>query len=157
MLTASDIMRKDVTTVPPDMTVEEVGRLFIERNESGFPVVDGEGNLLGIVTENDLLNRNKKLHIPTVLRIFDAFIPLEGFDALDHEIRKMAAVVVSEICTPEPVTVAEDAPIEEIATVMAEQKLHHLPVLRDKKLVGMVDQHDVIKGISGGGRQDPDS
>jgi CBS domain-containing protein len=136
MLTASDIMRKDVTTVPPDMTVEEVGRLFIERNESGFPVVDGEGNLLGIVTENDLLNRNKKLHIPTVLR---------------------AAVVVSEICTPEPVTVAEDAPIEEIATVMAEQKLHHLPVLRDKKLVGMVDQHDVIKGISGGGRQDPDS
>lgn len=147
---ASDIMRTDITPASPDMTVEELGRLFIEKNVSGLPVLDGNGNLMGIVTEHDLINRNKKLHIPTVLRIFDAFIPLEGFGAVEKEFRRMSAVVVSEILTTNVVTIAEDTPLDEIATIMSEKKVHHLPVLRDGKLVGVVEQHDVIKGIAGG-------
>lgn len=150
MLRASDIMKTDFTTVPPEMTVEELGRLFIEKNVSGLPVVDSGGNILGIVTEHDLINRNKKLHIPTVLRIFDAFIPLEGFGAMEKEFRRMSAQVVSEIFTTDVITVAEETPIDEIATIMSERKVHHLPVVRGGELVGVVDQHDVIKGIAGG-------
>lgn len=150
MLKASDIMKKVITTVPPEMTVEELGRLFMEKNANGFPVVDAGGRLVGMVTENDLINRNKRLHIPTVLRIFDAFIPLEGMGAVEEEVKKMSAAVVSEICTREPVTIAEDAPLDEIATIMSEKKVHHLPVMREGKVVGLVDQHSVIKGIAGG-------
>lgn len=150
MLKAGDIMEKEPVTVHPGMTVDELGRLFIEKKSSGFPVVDTSGALVGMVTENDLINRNKRLHIPTVLRLFDAFIPLEGYAALEEEIRKMSATVVSEIYTAEPITIKEDTTIEEIATIMAEKKVHHLPVLRDGALVGLVDQHNLIKGISGG-------
>lgn len=148
MLTAKDLMRTEMTTVPPDMTVEALGRIFIEKKITGLPVVESSGKLLGVVTENDLISQNKRLHIPTVLRLFDAIIPLESKASFEKEIRKVTGRTVSDICTREMITLKEDSTIEEIATIMSEQKAHHLPVLRDGILVGMVDQHDVIKGIS---------
>jgi CBS domain-containing protein len=151
MLKAIEIMKKDVITVPPDMTVEELGRLFIEKDISGAPVVDSEGKLLGIVTENDLIERNKRLHIPTVLRLFDAFIPIEGADMVEKEIKRMSATVVSEICTKEVITINEDTSLEEIATIMSEKKVHLLPVIKAGKIVGIVGKHEVIKGIAGEG------
>ena len=149
MLKAADIMKKDVLTVPPDMTVEELGRLFIEKDISGAPVMDKDERLCGIVTENDLISRNKRLHIPTVLRLFDAFIPLEGSRTVENEIKKISAAVVSEICITEVLTVDEDTPLEEIATIMSERKVHLLPVLKAGKLVGIVGKHEIIKGIAG--------
>ena len=149
MLKARDIMRTEITTVPPDMTVEELGRLFIEKNLSGLPVVDDSGKLIGIVTENDLISQNKRLHIPTVLRIFDAVIPLERPKIFEKEVRKMAGRTVQDICTRELISINEDTGIEEIATIRSVNKAHHLPVVRDGSLVGLVDQHDVIKGIAG--------
>jgi CBS domain-containing protein len=149
VLKARDIMRSDLTTVNPEMTVEELGRLFIETGRTGLPVTDREGRLLGMVTEDDLVSSNKRLHIPTVLRLFDAFIPLEGSAAIEREIRKLSASTVADIYTSEVVTVAEEAPLDEIATIMSEKHLHHLPVVRDGRLVGIINQHDVIRGIAG--------
>lgn len=149
MIKASDIMRTEVATVTPDMTVEELGRLFIEKDISGAPVVSAEGKLLGIVTENDLISRNKRLHIPTVLRLFDAFIPLEGSKAVEEEIRKIGAQSVSDICVTKVITISEDTPIEEIATIMSEKRLHLLPVLKEGRLVGIVGKREMIKSIAG--------
>lgn len=149
MRTASDIMNRNPITVPPEMTIEELGRLFIDKSITGAAVVDKSGALAGVVTENDLISKNKRLHIPTVLRLFDAFIPLEGFGALETEIKKITATVVDEICTKDPVTVGESAGIEEIATIMAEENIHHIPVIKDGRLAGMIDRHDLIKGIAG--------
>jgi CBS domain-containing protein len=149
MRRAADIMRKDTASVPPEMTVEELGRVFIEKGRTGLPVVDASGRLVGIVTENDLVSRNKRLHIPTVLRLFDAFIPLGGMGEVENEIKRMTAAVVADICTRDVVTVAEDTPVDEIATIMSERKVHHLPVLRDGELVGVINQHDFIKGLAG--------
>ena len=150
MLKAKDIMRTGVPTVPPDMTVEALGRMFIEQNITGLPVLDGEGALMGMVTENDLISQNKRLHIPTVLRLFDAIIPLESSSSFEKEIKKAAGRTVEDICTRELITVTEETTLEEIATIMSEQGAHHLPVVDPGgSLVGLVDQHDVIKGISG--------
>jgi CBS domain-containing protein len=149
MLTAKDIMRTEVATVDPDMSVEALGRLFIEKNLTGLPVVDSDGSLIGIVTENDLISQNKSLHIPTVLRIFDAIIPLERADTFEKELKKMAGTTVRDICTRELITITEETTVEKIATIMSEQKTHHLPVMLEGKLIGIIDQHDVIKGISG--------
>jgi CBS domain-containing protein len=149
MLTAAEIMDREITSVMPETSLEELGRLFIEKDISGMPVIDSAGKLIGIVTENDLISRNKRLHLPTVLRIFDAFIPLEGFNSMEEEIRKMTATIVSDICTREAATITEDTSLEDIATIMVERNMHHLPVLREGKVVGMVDNHAVIKGIAG--------
>jgi len=152
MLKAKDIMTKDVITVKPDTTIEELARLFIKHQISGAPMVDDKGNLKGIVTENDLIAKNSRLHIPTILRLFDAYIPL-GTSKLEDEIRRMAAYSVDEICTREVVTVDDEASIEYVATMMTEKKIHLLPVLRDGKLVGIIGKKDLIRGIAGEGSQ----
>ncbi|MDP2167093.1 MAG: CBS domain-containing protein [Thermodesulfovibrionales bacterium] len=148
MLKAKDIMKTDIVTVTGDMTVEELGRLFIERGISGAPVVDRDGRLLGVVTENDLISRNKRIHIPTMLRIFDAFIPIEPTGTMEDEMKRMSATTVSEICVKDVLTITEETTIEEIATIMAEHRVHLLPVIREGKVAGIVGKHEVIKGIS---------
>ncbi len=148
MLKAKDIMTKDVVTVSPDTTVEELGRLFIEKGVSGAPVVDAEGRLFGIVTENDLISKNSRLHIPTILRLFDAYIPL-GTSKLETEIKRMTASTVGEVCTRKVVTINEETLIDEIATIMNDKRIHLLPVLRGGKVVGIVGKRDLIKGIAG--------
>jgi len=148
MLIASEIMQKDPMTIGPDTTVEELGRLFIEKNISGLPVVDASGALMGVVTENDLISRNKQIHIPTLLRLFDAFIPLEGFKAFETEMKRISAKVVRDICSRETTTVKPGTTLEEIATIMTEERVHHLPVVDGDRLVGMINQHDVLRAIS---------
>lgn len=145
---AKDIMRGDVFTVLPETTVEEIGRLFIEKGISGAPVVDVDGKIFGIVTENDLISQNKKFHIPTILRIFDAIIPLESSTKIEKEIKKMAATTAREICTRDVITVSEDTTLTDIATIMAEKKIHLLPVIREGKIIGIVGKKEVIKGAA---------
>ncbi len=151
MLKAADIMQNEFTAVAPSTTVEALGRLFIEKDLTGAPVLDPDGKLIGMVTEYDLISRSKRLHIPTVIRIFDAFITLEGTKALDNELRKMAAATVSDICTRQVVSIRDDTPLDEISTIMAERNLILLPVVRDGKVVGLVSRHDIVKGLGGEG------
>lgn len=148
ILKAGDIMRKEVITVRPDTSVEELGRLFIEKDISGAPVVDNEGNLVGIVTENDLIKKERPFHIPTIIRIFDAIIPIESDSRVEEEIRKMAATTVGDICTKDVITVDVGAPLSEIADIMTEKGVHLLPVMDGKKLVGIIGKKDIIRAIA---------
>src|SRR4030066_757285 len=109
-------MTKDIKTVKPATTIEDLAHILINHQISGTPVVDEDGNLIGIVTENDLISKNKKLHIPTIFRLFDAFIPL-GTSRLEVEIKKMAAFAVGDICTRDVITVDDETSVEEIATI----------------------------------------
>lgn len=149
MLTAKDIMTKNVTTVRTTTTIEELARILMEHKISGVPVVDDAGDLIGIVTENDLISQNKRLHIPTVMRLFDSFIMLESPGRIEKEIKKMTAITVNDIYTKEVITVAEDTPVQDIATIMSEKKVHLIPVVEGKKILGIIGKIDLIKGITG--------
>ena len=61
----------------------------------------------------------------------------------------MTASTVEEICTRNVITVEEETPIEDIATIMTEKKIHLLPVVKQGKLVGIIGKKDLIKGIAG--------
>jgi CBS domain-containing protein len=148
MLKAKDIMTKDVVTVSPETTVEELGRIFMEKGVSGAPVVDSKGKIVGIITENDLISKNSRLHIPTILRLFDAFIPL-GTSKLELEIKKMTASTVGEVCAKEVVTIDEETGIDDIATIMNEKRIHLLPVLKEGNIIGIVGKKDLIRGLAG--------
>jgi len=148
MIKARDIMSTAVITVSPDTTVDELGRLFIENGISGVPVVDAEQNLFGVVTENDLIKQNGRFHIPTIVRLFDAFIPL-GASSMEKEIQRMSASKVSEICTRVVITVGPETTLQEIATIMSEKGVHLLPVVSEGRLVGIIGKMDVIKGAMG--------
>ncbi|OGW75642.1 MAG: hypothetical protein A3J72_07775 [Nitrospirae bacterium RIFCSPHIGHO2_02_FULL_40_19] len=134
-------------TINSAATVEELARLLIEHKISGAPVVNNKKELIGIVTENDLISQNKRLHIPTIIRLFDAFIVL-GSGKLEEEIKKMAAATVEEICIKKVVSITEDTPLQEVATIMSEQKIHLLPVLRNNVVVGIVGKADIVNAMS---------
>ncbi len=148
MLTAKDIMTREVITVGPRTTVEELARLLMEHHISGAPVVDETGGLVGIVTENDLINREKRLHIPTVVQIFDAFIYLESSKKFEEDLKKMVGVRVGDICNPDVVTIEEDTTLTDIATIMTEKDVDLLPVMSGGRLVGIVGKEDVLKAFS---------
>ena len=148
MQTASDIMTGDVATVTLDMPISEVASLFHKNKISGAPVVDAENNLVGIVTESDLIDQNKKLHIPTVVAIFDAVIYLESLRHFEKELKKMTGTKVKDVYTTPVVSVNVDTPINEIASIMADRHFHTLPVLDGGKIVGIVGKDDIIKTMA---------
>ncbi len=147
MLKAKDIMTKDVITVRDEATVEELARLLMEHRISGVPVVNDDNKIEGIVTENDLIRKNKRLHIPTVIRLFDAYL-MVGSKSMEKEIKNIAGITVDEICTREVVSITEETSLDEIATIMAEQHVHLLPVLSDGAVVGIVGKADVVRSMT---------
>jgi len=149
MLKAMEIMTKDVITVQEDMTVEALGRVFIEKRISGAPVLNSQKKIVGIVTENDLVRKNSRLHIPTVVRIFDAFVPLGSTERVEEEIRRISASTVSEICSRTIVTVAPDATLQDISSLMFEKGVHLIPVLDAGHIVGIIGKIDIIRGMFG--------
>lgn len=148
MLTAKDIMTKDVITVKPETSIETLAALLMNNQISGVPVLDDSGALYGIVTENDLISRNKRLHIPTVVSFLDAAIYLESSKRFEQEVKRMAATKVAEICSRTVVTITEDTTLVDIATIMDEKKKHLLPVIKNNKLVGVVGKRDVVRAVA---------
>lgn len=147
-----DIMTKEVVTVKPEMTIEELARLFTKHDISGAPVVDEAGGLIGIVTENDLIKMEQRLHIPTIITIFDAVIYLGSSKKFEENLKRMAATKVSDIYKRDVVTITENTTIEEVATIMCEKDIHHLPVVKKGKLMGIVGKKDIVRAISMGER-----
>jgi len=147
MLVARDIMTTKIITVTPETAVSELAQILATANIGGAPVVDEEGRLLGVVTESDLIDQTKKVHIPTVVAILDSLIFLERPDKMEKDIRKIAGTVVGDIYSKNPVTVSEETPLDEIATIMAKKHVHTLPVMRGGQLVGVIGKGDIIRTL----------
>jgi CBS domain-containing protein len=147
MLKAKDIMTTNVHTVSTDTEVEELARLFVETGVSAMPVLDANGALQGIVTETDLVEQNKPLHIPTVISIFDWVLYLESEKNFREQVEMMTARKVGEICTREVVTCTPDTPVADIAALMVDHKAHLIPVIEGGKVVGVVARLDIIRAM----------
>lgn len=149
MLNARDIMTREVITVKKNMSVQEFAKLLAEKKISGAPVVDDQNKLIGIVTENDLIDQKKKVHIPTVMALFDSFVFLENPERLEKDLKKMSASTVGDICTGEVVTAKTDTPLDEVATIMSEKNIHTLPVLdQEGNMAGVIGKSDIIRTIA---------
>ena len=147
MLSAKPRMTDEIITVGLELEVSELATLFWENRISGAPVVDESGKLLGIVTESDLIDQSKKVHIPTIMTILDSMIFLENPAKLDKEIKKMTGTKVKDIYSTKVITVNEDTPMSELATIMADRKLHTLPVVNGEQIVGVIGKADIIRNI----------
>ena len=145
MLNASDIMTTTVITVKKETPLTELAEILTKNHINGVPVVDEKGLLIGIICESDLIRKDKKLHIPTVVALFDAVFYLESSKKIEKEIQLITATTVEELFTRKVVTVDEKTPIDEIATIMTEQKISTIPVMDGDRRVGIVGKNDVIR------------
>jgi CBS domain-containing protein len=145
---AKDIMTRDVITVTKDQTVNQVIEILMDKNISGLPVVDENGNVIGIVTEGDLIYRSKKLEIPRYFTILDSYIFLDNTKKMEEQIRKMVGYRVEDIMTKNVVVVDSEETVEEIATIMTKKNVNRVPVIKDGMLVGIVTRRDIIRAYA---------
>lgn len=148
MLKAKDIMTTNLVTVTRETTIVELAKIFAERHLSSLPVLDSNGKLVGIVTETDLVEQDKSLHIPTVISIFDWVIYLESDRKFEKELKKMTGRVVGDIYSANPVTVTPESSIADVADILSSKKINALPVVDDCRLVGIVSRIDLIRSMT---------
>jgi len=145
MLTAGDIMTTETHSVHLDTEIKTLAKMFVEYNVNAMPVVDDDGALVGIVTQTDLVEQGKPLHIPTVISLFDWVIYLESPKNFSEEVRKVTALKVGEICSKDVITCAPDTPVSTVASLMVDNKMHLIPVVVDDQMVGVVARLDIIR------------
>jgi CBS-domain-containing membrane protein len=145
MLTAGDVMTREVITVKKETTIRELAEMFARHRISSAPVVDDNDNMIGIVTETDLIEQDKNLHIPTVISLFDWVIYLESDKKFEKELKKMTGQTVGDVYTQAVEIVAQSTPISEVADIMSSRKIHAIPVVTDHKVVGIVARIDLIR------------
>ena len=147
MLKAEDLMTREVITVTPQTEVTQIAALLLEKRLNGVPVVDPEGGLVGIICQSDLIAEQKKLPIPSVFTILDAFIPIYAPGKTEKEMQKIAAIKASDAMTTDPVTVGPETGIDEIASIMVNRSIHTIPVVERGKLVGVIGKEDILRTL----------
>ena len=147
MLTAKDIMTTNVITASRNVPIKELSELFVEHKINGLPVVDDGGEVIGVVTQGDLIEQQKNLHIPTVVALFDAVLFIDSAKKFEDEAKKLAGKLVDDIYHHNPVTVTPDTETGEIASLMAEKGMHTIPEVDAGKLVGIIGKIDIIRGM----------
>lgn len=148
MKIAKDIMTAEVISVTPDVSIRDLAELLLTRNISGVPVLDSDKSLIGIVTESDLIFQNKQIKVPRVITILDSFLFLDNPDTMEQELKKIAGATVAEIFSEEVISINPDTPLDEIATIMTEKKIHTLPVVSPSgEMVGIIGKKDILRTI----------
>ncbi len=151
-LKVKDIMQTEVMTVGPDTTVRELADLLAEKKISGVPVVDEQGNLLGVVSEADIIVQDAELHFPYYIQFLDSIIYLQSFHKFEERFKKAFATKVEEIMTREVVVVSPETSVRAAATLMTDRNINRLPVTESGKsgerLVGIVTRGDVVRAIA---------
>jgi CBS domain-containing protein len=144
-------MVKAVATTTPETTVKAVARLMINLRISGVPILDRNGQLVGIVTEGDLLRRAETGTERRRSRWSEWF---SANSRLAAEYIKSHARRVEDIMTREVISVGELATLGEIAELMETKRVKRVPVVRDGKIVGIVSRADLLQVLASGGAVD---
>jgi CBS domain-containing protein len=141
-----EIMTTSVITVSPDTPVAQIARLLREEHISGVPVVDNTGKVVGIVTEIDLIKRHARVHFPIYLPFLESLIFLESPRRYQDEVRRALGATAQEIMTQPVRTARPETDVEEIATMMVEERSNPIPILDETGvLVGIVSHTDIVR------------
>ncbi len=142
-LRAADMMTTPVITVRPDTAVKDIAALMAAHHISGLPVVTAEGELVGIVTEADLLHKEVDPSRQDVRH----FGGLPAFGQAAAANRKATGRVARDMMTSPVATVEERTSLHEAAGLMVRSRINRLPVLRAGRVVGIISRADVVRAL----------
>jgi CBS domain-containing protein len=147
MVTAGDLMTRDVAVVHPGTSLLEAVTVMAKRRISGMPVVEHNGTLVGMLSEGDLVRwhegySERQTHWLEMLAEGTNLAPefLQGIREQRHTVKSVMAHNVT--------TVTEDTPAREIARLMCDRNIKRVPVMRDTKLVGIVARSDLVRALA---------
>lgn len=150
-LSAKDIMTPDPLTVTADTSVTDAAHLMSTNRVGALPVVDGDGNLVGLVTEGDLIMQDVKVHFPTYLSLLGGYVFAPGStDRYESSLRKAVGASVRDVMTPDPIAVTPEALVTDVATLLVERDIARVPVLDGRKVVGIISKSDIVRSLAAG-------
>lgn len=144
---AKEIMTKKVITIDKEAPVDKIIKLLLKHRISGAPVVDENGKIVGVVSEEDLLYKEKLPLSVTWLYLYGDYVDP---DKLATECRKAHATTAAEIMSTTPVLVSEDTDLAKIAHLMLEKGIRRVFVMRNGNLAGVVSKADLLKAMDVG-------
>jgi CBS domain-containing protein len=151
---AVDVMTRNVVSVKLDSSVFEAAQLMILNRISGLPVLDTSGKLVGVVTEGDLLRRAEtgtERSTPSWLEFFLG----QGRLATDYV--RTHGRKIRDVMTPDPQTIVEETPLDEIVALMEQKRIKRLPVMRGDKMVGIVSRANLVQALASLARETVDT
>ena len=123
-------MSRNPNTISADAPMEEALKRMRENSFRHLPVVDKSGQLVGIVSETDLLYAS----------------PTSAASLSIYEMQYLLSrLTVGQVMTKDVITVTEDTPVEDAARIMTDHKIGGLPVLRDGEIIGIITETDLFK------------
>ncbi|MBX6329075.1 MAG: CBS domain-containing protein [Pseudolabrys sp.] len=139
-----DVMTHPVITIAPDASIWEAIRLMLQHKISGLPVVDRSGTLTGIVTEGDFLRRTETGTVRRRPRWIEFLV---GPGKLAQEYVHASGRKLEEVMTTEVYSVSEEAPLNEVVSLMERHRIKRLPVVRGQRVVGIITRADLLRAL----------
>jgi CBS domain-containing protein len=149
---AGDVMTRKVVSIRPNASIAEMVRLMLDNRISGLPVIDDNGDLVGIVTEGDCLRRAETGTERKRPRWLEFLI---GPGRLAAEYIHSHSRKVAEVMTEPAITITEDTPLDEIVHLMETRRIKRLPVVRNGKVVGIVSRADLLHALASAAKSIP--
>ncbi len=144
-MNVSDIMRRSFATIRPDAPLLEAAQLLLETNQRGLPVIDGEGILVGFISEGDFLHREEIDIAPPPGNWFENIL---GIEEDTPARRRMRARLVHEIMSRDPVYVGDEATLDDVVALMDRRHVAQLPVLRGETVVGVIGHVEMLAAVA---------
>lgn len=144
----NDVMTTDVEVVRPDTSVSEIAKRLLARNISAVPVVDDRNQVVGIVSEGDLMRRADG---GTARRPSWWLGLLAGLAPSMHDYVKTHGIYARDVMSGDVVSVEEEASLADVATILEQRRIKRVPVVRDGRLRGIVSRADLLRGLAAAG------
>ena len=146
----TEVMTKDVVTLAPEQSLAEAADVLADRGIGAAPVVDESGSIVGLLRDEDLLISEARLHLPTTIAILPGveFTLPGSIRRYDEELKKAASSTIADVMEKSFKQVAPDATIEDVATLMHEHNVTHVPVVADGKVLGIVARGDIVRFLA---------
>ena len=152
MAKVSDIMDSDPVAVSPDDDVKHVRQVLREHDLPGVPVVDDDRQVIGIITESDLVISDEEtdFHLPHYVNIMGGVVFLESMKHFEKRAQKAFAAKASDLMTADPLTIGLDEDAHEAGRLISSKHHNRLPVVDgDGRLAGVVTRVDVLAALTG--------
>jgi CBS domain-containing protein len=151
----ADVMNTEVVAFTPDEPVLTAAERMVEHDIDAGPVVDSGGKVVGMLSTTDLIVRESRMHLPTVISILGATLELPSQKRkFDEDVEKALGSTVGEVMSEAPRTIQPSDTVETAATLMHELDLSRLAVVDERgTLVGIVARGDILRAIVQAGRE----
>lgn len=141
----SELMTREVMTIPPEMSVREAAKILFEREISGLPVADQQNNVVGMITEKEIIS----MALPKFAEQFGDFDIILDETPFEKKLAEADKIKVKDVMRKDVLCVSEDTSVAEVARLMIAKKARRIPVLdKNRKLAGIIARADIVKKIA---------